>query len=84
MTTFPSTTIPTLRAARRVAQADLANAVGVSAATMSNLELGRRPASPEVVERIAAALDCPLEVVAGGNFVLIAHDGQIEVKAPQA
>lgn len=70
-----------LRAARGVAQSDLAGAVGVSTSAISNLESGRRSASRDEFERVAKALDCPVEAVAGGDFTVTARAGEVEVVA---
>lgn len=79
MTTTPRT-LPILRAARGLAQAELAGECGVSPATLSNIELGRREPSRELLERIARALACPTQVVAGGDFLLIARAGKTEIR----
>jgi len=49
------------RQARDMTQLALAEALGVSQGYMSEIERGTRGASPELLARIAEALDCPVE-----------------------
>lgn len=80
-TSQPFSHIRLLRAARGLAQADLAAAAGVSAAAISNLEVGRRPARRDLLEAIALALDCPVRAVTAGDFTVTARSGQVEVRS---
>jgi transcriptional regulator with XRE-family HTH domain len=70
-----------LRAARNISQADLAATVGISPASMSNIERGRRQISPEVGERLAVALGIPAAVIADGEFAVVARDRRVTVQA---
>lgn len=72
-------TLSILRAARGLAQADLAVAVGVSIARVSEIERGHRPASTELLACMAHALDCPLAALTGDEFVLTATRTGVEV-----
>jgi len=74
-----SSPIPLLRAARGLAQADLATAVGVSTGSLSNFERGRRTPSKSAYERMAEALGCEVAAVAGGDFTLTYRDGTVEI-----
>ena len=49
------------RAILRMTQADLARRVGVTRSYISMLENGERPLTEELLQRIAAALDCKPE-----------------------
>jgi transcriptional regulator with XRE-family HTH domain len=73
--------IPMLRSVRGVAQADHARAVGISPATLSNLETGRRRLPADLRELIAVALAAPPEVVAGGNFTIVVANGQVRIES---
>lgn len=53
-TQVPSS-LPLLRAANRLTQAELAQACGVSSATLSNVERGLAELTPELTEHIAGA-----------------------------
>lgn len=54
-----------IRKALRISQKELADAVGVSAPYIYDLENGNRGASAETWERIAAALGCTVEQAQG-------------------
>jgi transcriptional regulator with XRE-family HTH domain len=55
-----------LRIARGMAQADLAEQIGVSKSYLSHIEAGRRPVGDEMRQQIAAALDvCPEQLQDG-------------------
>lgn len=70
-----------MRALRGLAQADLAAAVNVSPATVSNLERGRRVLSPDLRDRIADALGCPPEVLAGDDFAVRWSSDQVRIES---
>ena len=57
--------IPLLRTARKLAQADLAAACQVSAATLSNVEQGRTVVSADLGRRVGSQLGCSPAVVSG-------------------
>lgn len=50
-------TIRAIREARGLKVAELANAVGISYAYLSNIEAGRRRLTPVLAAKVAAALD---------------------------
>lgn len=54
-----------IRKTLRISQKELADAVGVSAPYIYDLENGNRGASDETWERIASALGCTVEQVQG-------------------
>ena len=60
--------IPLLRTARKLAQADLAVACQVSAATLSNVERGRTVVPTDLGRRIGSQLGCSPAVVSGADF----------------
>lgn len=68
-----------IRVARRLAQADLATATGVSTSFISNLEAGRQQPTRELLEKLAAVLDCPVEALAGCAFTMTVEAGKVEV-----
>jgi transcriptional regulator with XRE-family HTH domain len=51
------------RKAKGATQAWLANAIGVSAGHMSEIESGTRNAHPALLKKIAEALNCPVSVL---------------------
>lgn len=55
--------IRTLRARKGVSQKELAERAEITPSFLSLVESGRRAASLKVIERIAAALDVPAEVL---------------------
>lgn len=67
-----------------MSQADLAAAIGVSAATVGNFEQGRRSPEGDTSDRLAAALGCDREAIVGGDFVLVSRRGQIVIEAAEA
>ena len=78
---FPSP-IPLLRAARGIAQADLASAAGVSTGALSNFERARRRPSSATCVRMAEALDCEVAAVEGGDFTVSYANGTVEIASP--
>ena len=56
-----------LRARRQVSQVELAAEVGLSGSYLSLIEAGRRSATPEVLERLAAALKHPVDYLQTGR-----------------
>jgi len=54
------------RAVRRMTQADLARRLGVTRSYISMLETGERPITDDLLQRIAAALDCKPEYLLRG------------------
>ena len=46
-----------------------ATAVGISSSYLSNIEAGRKKASPDVIRKIADTLDVPLAAVITGHDV---------------
>ena len=71
--------ISLLRVARGLTQADLAAAVDVSPATMSDIERRRRQPSAGVRERIAKALGCPLAALDGHDFAVVSRSGGVDI-----
>ena len=62
-----------LRAEKGMSQKDVADAVGMTQAAISQLESGRRVATPKTVKRLAEALGVDIEELAGedeGEFEL--------------
>ena len=68
-----------LRVARGIAQADLALACGISASLMSDIERGRSKPSPEIVTKLADALQCDPSAVAAKVLNLATVEQQPEV-----
>ncbi len=65
------------RRALGLSQTELARRVGVTDRTIQNYELGsRKPQQMEIVERLAAALDCSIEYLLGreGTHVVDAYE----------
>ncbi|MGN6219525.1 MAG: XRE family transcriptional regulator [Microbacterium sp.] len=58
-----------LRESRGMSSSQLASEIGVSPATMSKIEHGLAPADDERIDKIAAALSYPREVLAWGDEV---------------
>lgn len=54
------------RAVRRMTQADLARRLDVTRSYISMLETGERPITDDLLQRIAAALDCKPEYLLRG------------------
>jgi transcriptional regulator with XRE-family HTH domain len=59
--------IRSIRTQREIAQAKLASDVGVSGSYLSLIEAGRRPATRDVLQRIAMRLGCSMEFLETGH-----------------
>jgi transcriptional regulator with XRE-family HTH domain len=53
--------IRSLRRLKRVTQQELADMIGISVTTLSNIERGRKAPLPQLLEKIARKLDVPGE-----------------------
>lgn len=73
--------IALMRFIRGLSQSDVAIASGMSAATLSNVETGRRVLSSEEVSRIAAALACPPETITTGSATLLLTSTGVQIEA---
>jgi transcriptional regulator with XRE-family HTH domain len=51
------------RKAKRWKQRQLADAVGISPGHMCEIEAGRRNATPDLLDKFAVALNCPVSVL---------------------
>jgi transcriptional regulator with XRE-family HTH domain len=65
------------RSRRQVSQAQLAAEMGISGSYLSLIESSRRPVTPELLQRLAAALDCSVEYLRTGRGA--PDDGQVEL-----
>ena len=72
--------ISLLRTARKVAQADLASACQISAATLSNIERGRSVADSDLCRRIGDELVCPPAVIDGADFSIRVANGTVTIE----
>ena len=64
-----------IRTEKGLSQEDLANTLGITQAAISQLESGRRVATPKTVMRLAEALQTDIEDLAGED------EGDFELKA---
>ncbi|MCF3960341.1 helix-turn-helix domain-containing protein [Streptomyces fuscigenes] len=64
------------RDAAGLTKRSLAGALGISEQLMCDIEAGRRNAAPELLERMAARLDCPLVVLLAKGAQESAYAGQ--------
>lgn len=63
-----------------LSQAALARAAGISQGTMSQLESGKRNSSPLLLDRLAAALRCPLAVLQAKSALTSPRRGPPQVE----
>lgn len=70
-----------IRVARGMAQADLAAEIGISLSSVSNIENGRKRPDEELRSRLAHALGCSANVVAGeSDFALTWIRGRVRIE----
>lgn len=69
-----------VRAARGIAQADLALATQISPAKLSSIEQGRTEASEALLEKLAGVLDCPPAVLAGSDFSIFVRANKVSIE----
>jgi transcriptional regulator with XRE-family HTH domain len=55
--------IRAIRLAKGISQGAAATSAFISSVHLNNIEAGRRPATPELIPLLAAALDCELDAI---------------------
>lgn len=69
-----------LRTQAQISQSQLAAMIEVSGSYLSLIESGRRPATPEVLQRLASALGCTPEHIQTGRGGPDAADAELELR----